>query len=176
MSEEKVKLASPWLNFAREINVLFQDDPEVKVDYDNDGPTVKLYVNSDEKAEALAALLPMEKEFGNVVLHIEVIPANVQPKTKFEIFSTAFKGNPAVSSIEKVAAYGQNLGFVIFEPRVVQYPTDDIGDYFGIESTLYEDIARDIFDDTENVFFSTDIAVDINDFNAGLSAPLGEWP
>ena len=118
----------------------------------------------------------MEKEFGNVVLHIEVIPANVQPKTKFEIFSTAFKGNPAVSSIEKVAAYGQNLGFVIFEPRVVQYPTDDIGDYFGIESTLYEDIARDIFDDTENVFFSTDIAVDINDFNAGLSAPLGEWP
>lgn len=173
---EKLGLATPWLNYAREINVLFKDDPEVKVEYDNEGPVVKLYVNSDEKAEALSALFPVEKEFGNVKLQIEVIPANIPPKTKLDIFSTAFKGNPAISSIEKVDAYGQSLGFIIFEPKVVQYPTDDIGDYFGIESTLYENIARDVFEDTENVFFSTDIAVDINDFNAGLSAPLGEWP
>ena len=94
----------------------------------------------------------MEKEFGNVKLNIEVIPANVPPKTKLELFMTAFKGNPAINSIEKVSAYGQDLGFVIFEPEVVQYPTDDIGDYFGIESTLYENIARDIFDNTENIF------------------------
>lgn len=173
---ERFNLASPWLNYARKINALFKDDPEVKVDYDNDAPAVMLYVNSNEKAEALSILLPMEKEFGNVTLQIKVIPANTSPKTRLEVFSTAFKGNPAVVSIEKVAAYDQELGFIIFEPKVVQYPTDDIGDYFGIESTLYEDVARDIFEKTENVFFSTDIAVDTNKFNAGFAAPLGEWP
>ena len=90
MSEE-LGLSSPWINFAREINAFFKEDPEVKVTYNDEENIVKLYVNSDEKADALSALLPMEKEFGNVKLNIEVIPANVP---FFLTFENLFIVNP----------------------------------------------------------------------------------
>lgn len=155
---ENVGLASPWVIFARELTVLFDKDPEIEVVYkEEDDPEVILYVESEEKAEALAEILPPLKTFGNVVLPITVVPANSFDQTKMSIFETAFKGNPAVSYTENVNAFGNELGFIVFKPEVVQYPADDIGDINGIESTLYEEIARDVFEDTENVYFCTDI-------------------
>jgi len=48
-----------------------------------------------------------------------------------------------------------DLTYVLFKNKVVQYFIDNIGDYNGMKSTLYEDIARDIFEDVDGVFFCT---------------------
>lgn len=44
---------------------------------------------------------------------------------------------------------------MLFKKEVVQYFTDNLGDYNGYRSTLYENIARDIFGDIVGVFFCT---------------------
>ena len=38
------------------------------------------------------------------------------------------------------------MSFAVFAKEVVQYYNDDLTDINGLKSTLYEDIARDVFD------------------------------
>ena len=53
-----VKLSSPWINFYREIQALFKDDHDIKIDYNDEEKVIKLFVEGDEKADALMRLLP----------------------------------------------------------------------------------------------------------------------
>lgn len=169
--EDQVKVAPPWVTFARKVHKLFECDPEVKVEWNDEDRALKLYVNSDEKADALETLLPEEKTFGNVKMTITVIPANVEEPTVWELFQTAFKGNSAVSFMEAIDGMGFHAGYVVFQPEVVQYYNDNIADIYGIESTLYQDIAKEVFEDHAGVFFCTDI-----EDQKFLGKPLGEWP
>lgn len=166
-----VGISSPWVTYARKVNALFENDPEVLVDYDNDNLELTLYVENMSKADALTQLLPTEKTFGNVTLNIKVVPAN--EITKISLFRNAFAGNPIVNKIESVA-FAQNapINYIIFDRKVVSFFNDDMSDFFGAESTLYEDLARDVFDlDHEGICFCTDL-----EEAPGLNAPLGEWP
>ena len=51
--------------------------------------------------------------------------------------------------------YQRPITYVVFRNEVVQYYTDDLGDYFGMASTLYEDIARDLFSEVDGIYFCT---------------------
>jgi hypothetical protein len=155
---DTVGIAAPWITYAEEVNALFDKDPEVLVQYDNDNTELKLYVDNAAKADALSRLLPTEKSFGNVTLNISVIPANDNP-SKISLFRNAFAGNPIFDSIETVP-FAQNapIEYIIFAREVVSFFNDDMGDFYGAKSTLYEDIARDVFDTTEDgIFFCTKI-------------------
>lgn len=48
-----------------------------------------------------------------------------------------------------------DLTYVVFEAKVVQFFNDDIGDINGIKSTLYEDIAEEVFEKKEGIYFCT---------------------
>ena len=160
----KMTLSPPWCIFYREIQALFKDDPEVHVVYDEDVETVKVYVDSDEKAEILSQLLPTKKMFGRVGLDIQVVPANGKkystdaPETvDAAMFEKAFKGNPALSYAKTFPnLFGYVVTYVVFQPEVVQFYTDDISDINGFRSTLYEEVARDVFEGIK-VNFCTDL-------------------
>lgn len=169
--EEKVGIASPWITFARRVYKLFETDPEIRMEWSDEDLTLKLYVESQEKADALTKLLPETKAFGNVEMRITVIPANPSDISLMKTFETAFKGNPAVSYTETIGAYGGQFNYIVFQPEVVQYYNDNMGDIHGIESTLYQDIADEVFEDHVGVFFCTDI-----EDQTFLGRPLGEWP
>lgn len=169
--ENTLKLQSPWVSYARKINALFEKDPEVAVDWNDATMELKLYVDSQEKAEALDKLLKHEIEFGNVKMTVTVIPANIVDRTMMNLFETAFKGNPAVSYTKSIDAMGFSSGYIVFKPEVVQYFNDDLTDINGLASTLYEDLANDVFEEHAGVNFCTDI---VN--QAFLGKPLGEWP
>ena len=153
----KLKLSPPWDIFYKEINAFFKEDGDVKVIFDEDEFTIKLYVDDAAKAAALTELLPTEKDFGNVVLKISVIPANDGVKSVLGIpLCAAFYTNPIVDEIKIIRGpFGYNFVYVMFVNKVVQYFTDNISDYNGFCSTLYENIARSIFEEKEGIFYCT---------------------
>lgn len=169
MTNIRLKLSPPWVTFVNEIKALFEQDPQVRVVYDNDDVEVKLYVDGSEKAEAISRILPTSKLFGAVTLNITVIPSNqmtnnLGKSTLGIIFDTAFDGNPVYSFSKSIDSIFSNvLTYVVFKNEVVQFFNDNLNDIYGNVSTLYQEIACDVFDVGGSVFFCTDIKRDFSD-------------
>ena len=176
----KVGLSSPWVIYYRQLEELFKKDPEVRVLYNEEENVVKLFVEEETKAEALTALLPTEKKFGSVTLFIKVIPANeLKPKlsSNISLIEAAFHRNPIVSYIKTIRGiFTNNINYVVFLNQVVQYFNDDLGDVNGMCSTLYQDIAKRVFEPLDGIYFCTDVLPFDDDEIESLGCPLGEWP
>lgn len=171
----KIKLAAPWTTLYREFQAFFKNDPDVKVVFDENGPELKLYIEDPEKAEALTQLLETSRTFGNVTMKITVVPANgaqsLTATDDISLLKIALKGNIAVAQIVDIPnrIIGNPLCYVAFKREVVQFFNDNLGDLHGLTSTLYENVANDIFTTHNGVCFCTDTIV-------GFGMPLGEWP
>ena len=154
-----VGLAAPWTIFVRKLEAMFGQDPEVHVDYNENEVEVNIRVDNPTKAAALEEILPDAVDFGNVTLYITVIPANIS-YTKADLFRIAFAGNPVFSSLESVNdSTAFNASYCIFKNEVVQIPADNLGSYYGVESTLYEDIAEEIFEgEHDGIYFCTELS------------------
>ena len=169
---EKLGLSAPWNTYYKQVKALFSEDKEIKVIFDQDSFAIKLYVDNDEKADALAKILPMEKSFGNVTVKVIVVPANAKlTESRASLVEKAFKGNPAVSSIVAVEGIFSNpINYVAFVPKVVQFFNDDLGDIHGNCSTLYQDLAKEVIGQEGGIYFCTDVPTE------NVNKPLGEWP
>lgn len=154
----KLKLSPPWITYVNKLEGLFKGDPAIRFQYDEDEYSLKIFVEDAEKADALMKLLPIQKEFGNVVLKIAVIPADSEVDY-LELFRSAFKGNPNVADITSVELpAGGALGYVVFKKEVVQFFNDDTSDLHGVCSTLNEFSAREVFGESSaSVYFCTDV-------------------
>lgn len=167
MTNIRLKLAPPWVTYVNEVKALFDDDPQVHVVYDNDTVELKLYVEDAKKAEAIQTLLPENKQFGNVSLTIKVIPANVgnydfSRYTFGRLFDVAFDGNPVYSFSKDIDSVFMNvLTYVVFTNKVVQFFNDNLNDIYGNVTTLYQEIASDVFDIESGVFFCTDFKKEV---------------
>ena len=163
MSNLRLKLSPPWITYVNEVNALFENDDDVKVIYENSKLTLKIFVEKVRKAAAISQLMPTEKEFGNVKLKISVIPANggvMKPiRETNEVFEAAFEDNPALSFVETVPSslWSFNCTYVVFKNKVVQFFNDNLKDIHGNMSTLYQDIAEDVFTEMYGVSYCTDI-------------------
>jgi hypothetical protein len=153
------KLVSPWVNLYRKIEALFGQDPDIKINFDNDNRTITLYVDGQEKYEALSQFIPATKELGNVKVTIKVIPANNAKLSNLDLFRNAFKGNPVVDDFitvpRELIDSTNNFDYVVFKKEVVQYHDDSLSDPHGNCSTLYQLIADDIFENRGGVYFCT---------------------
>ena len=156
MNEESkvVKLSSPWMIYYRQIKALFSQDPNVKVIFDEENFTVKIYVTGGSKAEAIEALVK-SKTFGNIEVKIDVIPANPENMTKIDLVKAAFEGNPILEKIESGTLFDQPISYVVLKKEVVQYFNDDLSDINGVCSTLFQDLAKEIIGEEESVYFCT---------------------
>jgi len=161
----KVKLSPPWIIYYQKLTAFFKRDKEIHVLYDEEENHIKLYVNNDIKAKALETLLKTEVQFGNVTLTIEII----RPNTR-SVSSTADIKNNIINAFDRNDAFDfmavaegiftNPLIYVVFKPEVVQYWTDDLGDYNGLRTTLFQEIAKEIFVEIPNVCYCTDKIVD----------------
>lgn len=144
----ELEMQSPWIIFYKELNALFEKDPDIKVVYDEKENAVKLYVDKVNKADALSMILPMERTFGNVTIKVEVIPPNNLTMDFKETFETAFAGNPCFAFVEQgnSPAIGP-VDYLVFKPKAAQLFIDDLSDLHGVQTILYQDIAKDIFAD-----------------------------
>ena len=152
---EKLQILSPWQSYHNKVKALFENDPDIEVVFDDAKPEIKLYVSDKDKADALTKLLPDKKEFGNLTMNITVVPANTALESKALLFQKAFQNNPAFSFVKKTeGAFA--FTYVVFKNKVVQYYEDNMGDIYGNRSTLYQELAKEIFGDQNGVFFCTD--------------------
>lgn len=160
MMKKNVNLSAPWIGYYREVNELFGSDPNVDIEYDDAAKTMKVYVNGSEKADAISHLLPTEKVFGNVVLKITVIPANViKQMKKIDYIEKAFEGNPRFAGVIRIpieVTQTNPIDYAMFQPEVVQYFNDNLHDPHGNVNSLLEIIARDVIGESEGVYFSTE--------------------
>lgn len=154
-----VGIYSPWVVYYNKIKALFEKDPDVKTDFDQDNMVITLWVNDGDKADALAKIMPMTKTISdNTKINIRVIPENDNNDDYLaRWFETAFQGNGAFSHVSHAPQVFSNpISFCVFKKEVVQYPNDNIFDEHGVCSTLYQDIAKDVFENVDGVFFCTD--------------------
>lgn len=152
-------LSAPWHVYYRELCLLFEHDEEVRIVYDIDEQVISIYVDNAVKADAMAAVLPSEKQFGNVTLTIVVIPANNLNLrcTQGSIYEDLFYKNPIVNEVYTVDGIMTNpITYVVFKKEIVQYFNDDLGDAHGMCTTLYQDIAKRVFKPIDGVHFCTD--------------------
>ena len=160
---------------------MFGSDPDIKIEYDDKRSVIKLFVNNSLKASALDELLPLTDEgviFGNVPIYVIVIPDNdntfvdTENMSAKELYDAAFERNPVYAFSKTIQGeWSFNCTYVVFKNKVVQFFNDNLNDLHGNISTLYENIARDIFvnDEMYPVFYCTDI-------EEKIGKPLGEWP
>jgi len=179
MADVRLKMSPPWNIYIKKLEALFDGDPQIafNIKQSEAGPSVVISCNNGDKVAALQKLLPETKQFGNVTLFIGIdgIPSNMAFATPRELFETAFKGNPAYAYSLAPADEGYwfvSFTYVVFKNCVVQFFGDNLNDCRGLISTLYQDIAQEIFEDAglHNVYYNTDVEV------GKLGKPLGEWP
>ena len=179
MNEPRLKILPPWTIVIRKLEALFDGDPQIafNTDFSGEHPRVVLACNNGDKVAALQRILPSEVNFGNVKLEVMVdgTPSNIAFTSKVDLFDAAFKGNPAYAY--SMCPYEDGYQwicstYVVFKNCVVQFFADNLNDCHGVISTLYQDIAAELFEDADlhSVYYNTDIEV------GKLGKPLGEWP
>lgn len=160
-------LQSPWVTFAEEVKAFFNDDPEIKIEYTDDNPyEIKLFVDNAEKADALTKLIPPVRLFGNITFKITIVPADgAEEVDMVKLFEKAFEGNPVFSFAAKQnnPMAGPEATYVVFENRVVQFYNDDLSDFYRNKSTLYQNIAYEVFGTHSGVYFNTDVLKEESD-------------
>lgn len=180
MTCPRLKISPPWITYINKLQAIFDEDPQIafNTNFEEGNYSVTLATNNPEKAAALKWLLPEEKVFGKISLAINIDCDKVINKafsSPKELFETAFYNNPVLAYV--VVPEGYNwvpFTYVVFKNCVVQFFNDNLNDPHGIISTLYQDIASEIFVDMPfpiggGIAYCTDV-------EHKIGAPLGEWP
>lgn len=157
-AKEGVRLSPPWIEYYNKLEALFGQDPDIRMSYDDDNHKVKMLVHGKDKAEALQKLIPVEKSWGGVRLFIVIVPDN-EEWTSADIVRKAFEGNPLYDQTVVLHPEGISnpFGYVCFKKEVLQYWNDNLADPHGNISTLAENIAREILNVQDGIFYCTSL-------------------
>jgi hypothetical protein len=159
----EVQMQAPWVVYAKKVKALFEYDSDIIVSEpielaDEGAYNLEVRVSGDDKAESIAKVLPEDVEFGNIALHIMVIPDNDGKLTMLDHIRRAFAGNPALVDVMEVPVVpgGPSMAFALFAPEVVQIECDNAASPYGIVTTTYEDVARDVLN-VDGVMIASEI-------------------
>ena len=157
-----LQIEAPWETYAKKLNALFENDPDIQVGEIRKGNdanyAVDILVHKHDKFDALDRLLPRVKMFGNVTLEIVLYDEENTEIDILDAFKALFDGNPIVNRIETVIDQaGGQWNYVVFRPEVIQFFDDDMSDINSNFNGLAEDISREIFaENSRGIMFCTD--------------------
>lgn len=154
--EQNLKLSSPWYTFYSDMEALFKNDKDIMMDFNDEDMVITMRVTGQAKAEALAQILPDEVEFGNIVVKIIIKPSNLEEKVSYvKLFQQAFMGNDVLKNAVELNTPMGDFYYAIFKKEVVQYYNDQMNDINGNRTTLYENIAKEVFRPEIKMFYCT---------------------
>lgn len=151
--ENTITLSAPWVEYFNKLVTMFRYDPEVHITMSEQDKVVQIRVDNQIKANALAKLLPQEKTFGNITMKIQVIHSGEEDQ--IAMLRNALNGNPVVNDIAVFDTIFGNFACVIFEPIVAQYYNDNMRDPSGITTTLYQELAKELFNTDNEIVYCT---------------------
>ena len=157
-NQMRVALSPPWETYVKELKELFRYDKDVKVLYDRENGTVNVYVDEKYKAEALTELLNDKIDFGSATLIVNVIPSNrttAYGKSR-DNWMTAFRDNSALTDIEYITYPFGAFTYLLWTLEPAQFFNDNLGDFYGNKTMLFEDIAKDVFKPASGVCHCTE--------------------
>ena len=150
---QNVELSAPWEIWRKKAQALLDPDPEITTEWNEETLDLKIRVDNASKAEALQELFPGVVEFGNVKMHVYVIPGNVEMNAE-KLFRTAFAGNPLFANATEIGGIGiPRTTYVQFAPVPVQFFADNLRDLCGNLTMLAADAALDVLGEREGVSF-----------------------
>lgn len=153
------QLSAPWETYYKKLQALLGEDPEISMTFNKAAGVIKIYVDNAQKADALDRLLIARKVFGNVKINIRVIPSNdeVRHTEPENLYDCAFDGNPVFVGTKGASLpEGGDLSYVIWSREVAQFFNDNLADYQGNQTMLYEQIARDVLKYEPAVYHCTE--------------------
>lgn len=147
--------------WAKKLEELFALDPDVEVVYEHDTPIVTVYVRGEDKAESISEILPDEVTFASGSMPVEVIPANADELTPADHLRRAFAGNPALVDVVEspVVPKGPSMTYALFAPEVAQLECDNAGSPYGLLTTTYEALAKDVLD-VDGILIASEVLAD----------------
>ena len=153
-----VKLSPPWNTYVKELFNILQGIPGISFDQMErieGGYTQPIRVDDAKIYEALSAILPKVKKYGNVTLNIQLIPADgacVAPEPGYtpaeilDFFKEVFSINSLVTDVQLIhTVVGFDYYFVVCKKDVIQFFNDDTTDLYGNANLTVEDTFRDVF-------------------------------
>ena len=171
--EPRLKISPPWVTYFNMLTALFDGDPDIAVSYDDEKRSITLTVSNGDKGAALQKVLPSAKKFGNVavLVNVEGPISNRAFVSNEDLMNTLFEKNPAFSFCRRIEGIITSFTYVVFKNTVVQFFNDNLNDIYGNVSTLYQNIAEEVFADAKlvGVVYNTDV-------ERKVGKPLGEWP
>ena len=151
----------PDVSLANRIKAIFEDDPQIKMEYRNathetlGKVTIHVYGN-ERKATAIKKLLkPLYDEIAQP-LEVEVVDeSGIYEDTVVD----AFTGNPHFSefiNIQHPLDPTTVFHVCIFKKEVIQFKNDNGSSLHGYEFRLMEDLCKQIIDDPLLIFTTED--------------------
>jgi hypothetical protein len=154
-----VRLTFKWYSIIRELDAFFKDDINVNVQADpsqtSDNFSVTLNVSSPCIAGALATVLNLVYDFGNVKGTVHVVSGGLEYKEQpvanlndlLQWAQVAFVGNPRVKSCVAQTAPppfdSQNVAIIV-EKAAIQYYDDDLSELYSNTTRTTEDVLNEL--------------------------------
>ncbi|SDY78238.1 hypothetical protein [Thermoactinomyces sp. DSM 45892] len=144
----QIALSPPWITFANLVQNTVGADPNVRVRNlraNGSNYILPIVVRNLGRARAIATLIQNNVQFGGTTVTIQIQTNNGQtvtpnstiaitPQQIARLYRRAFSTNNLFSLV-RVRSTTPPLGpvavFPIFEPEIVQFPNDDLSDYYN---------------------------------------------
>lgn len=152
-----VKLNRPDVSLGNRIKAVFDDDPQISVEYVNatSGKCAKiiLSVTNSEKASALRKLLPEKYDISSP-LEVEVKDTS---EMSGDVVRAAFEGNPHFKDyVEITNQLTLEIYHVcIFKEEVIKFINNNAVSLNGYEFRLMQDLAGEVMD-VPKLMYTTD--------------------
>lgn len=170
--EVRVSLAPPEITYFNEIKHSVGVDPLVSVgplrQVSGSGFSVTLTVKGLRKAKALATLLILNKTLDNLRIRVRVrtsegqsvspITGSLTPLQLAKLYRTAFRSNKLFCFVSTRAIFAKIYVYPVFKLRIVQFPNDDLSDFYlnynNVAAFVFRDVLRNSISRT-SIQFST---------------------
>lgn len=141
----------PWYDYVKKIELFFKKDPDIYIEFNCASYVLDIYTNNQFKAAALQYFLPTCVDFETVEIDININSLinektyNPEYITPYGHLSLLAQDNPIFVSVNLNDF--TNIVEVIFSATIIHYGEN--------KSTLYENIAREIFHPDNTIIYTT---------------------
>lgn len=147
---ETVKMSPPWDGYMNMLASFFRGDDRIRVGCGTDKRVGTVAVFDSKMYAALEQVLKTRVRFGNVVLRINIVPADglkafKGEMTDLEALRCVLSKNPAFAKFVSRKTELGNFVYCMFKPVVLMWHNDNPASPYKQTASVYETAALEVF-------------------------------